>query len=109
MPSFPNAAKLCLAPAAGRWSPGNGLGERTTSNSSLLAPINNDPQAKLIVSQAQSVLPLDVASLVFLSEMGVGKGSQEETGVMFCGTTSSLPGTEMLKVVLLICSSRGFD
>lgn len=105
----PNAAKWCLAPAAGRWSPGSGLAERTTSKSFLLAPISNDPQAKLIVSQTQSVLPSDAASLVFLSEIGVGKGSREKIEVSFCGTTLSLPGTKMLNVVPLLCSSQGFD
>jgi len=57
------------------WSPSNRLPERTTSTFSLPAPKNNDPQAKLVASQAQTVLPLDVVSLVFLSEMGVKKGS----------------------------------
>lgn len=41
--------------------------------------------------------------------MGVGKGSQEKTGVKFCETSSSLPGTELLNLVLLICNLWGFD
>ena len=108
MSSFPNDAKWCLAPEAGKQSPGNGPAERTTSNS-LLAPTNTDPQAKLIVSQAQSVLPSDVASLVFLPEMGAGKGSQEKIEVIFWGTTSSFPGIEKLNMASLICSLWGFD
>lgn len=61
------------------------------------------------MSQALSVLPSVVSSLVFLSQMGVGKGSQEKTGVTFWGTSLSLPGTELLNLVLLICSLWGFD
>lgn len=83
--------------------------KKTTSNSFLPAPINNDPQAKLVASQAHLVLPSDVASLVFLYEMGDGKDSWEKNGVMYCGTTSSLPGTEMLTVVPLKYSSWYFD
>lgn len=61
------------------------------------------------MSQALSVLPSVVSSLVFLSQMGVGKGSQEKTGVTFGGTSLSLPGTELLNLVPLICSLWGFD
>lgn len=75
IPGFPDAAKWCLATTADRWSPGKRLPEKTTSNSFLPAPINNDTQAKLVASQAHLVLPLDVASLVFLYEMGDGKDS----------------------------------
>lgn len=56
--------------------------------------------------ESDTVLPSDVANLVFLSKMSIGKGSQEKTGVMFYRTKSSAPGNEMLTVVSLVAVHR---
>lgn len=58
------------------------------------------------MSQTQSVLPSDVANLVFLSKICIGKGTLEKIGVMFYRTKSSAPRNEMLTIVSLVAVHR---